>query len=405
MSKVKRNRSVFILLPLFLLLLCGNIFFAFPDKAFGFSFAVMSDPHGASDSWKNSLTEAGDMSVNPAPKFSRPDFLLITGDTNPIDLRYEDFTEIFKNSPPAPLLLMAIGNHEFDDSGGMPGASSLGMRPSYQGQGVRGMALPQDQGPSGTAAPPQGQGKQPQTPSHGTGGQPPEAVGSASGSTFQPPGNPPGMYSNNGDPSIIDIEFIKEKIISAIPGVVCLSEDSCTYYYDHQNVRVICIDGFGGEVGQLGIINEAGRNWTEAAIKSAPASIDHIFIAFHAPAFPRVRHIHDSFSADPEQRNAFWNMLVAHRDKVRAVFCGHTHYYNRMRVFDPAGAAANDVTATPDEPNGIYQVNVGSAGNGMKNTFLRVEVNGKEILFRALEAENGKAQPFRVLDEWAIDSN
>ena len=76
-----------------------------------------------------------------------------------------------------------------------------------------------------------------------------------------------------------------------------------------------------------------------------------------------------------------------------------------MRVFDPAGAEANDVTATPDEAGGIYQVIVGSTGNGERNTYLGVEVRGKNVLFRAYEAENGKAKPFTLMDEWRIEGN
>ena len=211
-----------------------------------------------------------------------------------------------------------------------------------------------------------------------------------------------GMSAAGGDASIIDLEYISDKIIAAIPGAVRMSDKSYSYYYDHKNVRVISLDGYSGEAGTGGVINEKGRNWTEKAITSAPATIDHIFIGFHAPAFPRGRHLQDSFSADAEQRNAFWNMLISHKDKVKAVFSGHTHVYCRMRVLDPAGTAANDFNAYPDEEGGIYQVVVGSTGNGMKNTFLRVEVDGRNIYFRAYEAENGKDQPFAVKDEWSI---
>ncbi len=387
MSKNMRHRRILLQVPLILSLLIGCLFLNLPTRAFGFSFAVMSDPHGASDSWKNTLTEVRDMTVNPEPKFSKTVFLLVTGDTNPIDLRFKDYTEVFKNTSPMPTFLTVIGNHEFDDSGGMPGGMPAGMGMPPEGQ------------KSPPMMPPQGSEKQPSaSKAPETAGRGPSPNG-----VIQAPGNPPGMYPNNGDPNIIDIDFIKEKIISAIPGVVRMNENSCSYYYDYQNVRIICLDGYSGDTGKQGIINDTGRKWTESVIKSAPENIDHIFVAFHAPAFPRVRHTHDSFNADPTQRNAFWNMLMAHRDRVRAVFCGHTHYYNRMRVSDPADGPANDFTVTPDEPGGIYQVNAGSTGNGNKNTFVRVEIDGKNIVFRAYEAENGKAQPFSVLDEWRID--
>lgn len=380
MPLIKRHRSIFLLWLLSACLILGSLSFTFPGHALGFSFAVMSDPHGASDSWVNSLTEARDLTVNPDPKFSSVEFILVTGDTNPIDLRYSDYKNVFNNSKSSPLFLPVIGNHEFDDAGGMPGRDEGRMGP-----------------------PP----REPPPPGRKPG--PPGASGINStvlqAGVSRRPKPPPGRYPDNGDPSVIETEFISDKLISAIPGVARFSKNSCSYYYDHQNVRIISLDGYSGEIGQLGIINKKGRKWAETAILSVPESIDHIFIAFHAPAFPRVRHIHDSFNADPDLRNAFWNMLVSHRNRVRAVFCGHTHYYSRMRVFDPAGAEANDDTATPDETGGIYQVNVGSTGNGEKNTFLGVEVSGKNILFRAYEAENGKAQSFAVVDEWRIEGN
>lgn len=338
----------------------------------------MSDPHGASDSWVNSLTEARDMKANPDPKFSPADFVLVTGDTNPVDLRYSDYIKVFSNSKTRPLFLPVIGNHEFDDAGGMPGRGEGRMGPPPRGPPK----------PGGKPEPPDAPGR--------NGGPP-------SDDAAQRPKPPPGRYPDNGDPSIIEIEFIRDKLISSILGVVRFSKKSCSYYYDHQNVRIISLDGYSDEIGQLGIINEKGKEWTETAILSAPESIDHIFIAFHAPAFPRVRHTHDSFNAVPDLRNAFWNMLIAHQNRVRAVFSGHTHYYNRMRVFDPAGAEANDFTAVPDEEGGIYQVIVGSTGNGEKNTFLGVEVSGKNVRFRAYGAENGKAQPFTIIDEWSIE--
>jgi len=376
----------------------GRVSFASADDSQKFFFAVMSDPHSATDSWINALTEARDLSVNPDPKYGAPEFLLATGDTNPIDKRYENYTTVFEGMT-APFFLPVIGNHEADDNGGFPGGMGM-MGPGGQG----GMQPPEDGQPgqgeqAGMGSPFGGQPDMGAPPS-GQPGQGAPGGAASDGSTVQVPGQRPGRYPDDGNPAIIDMEFIRDTIIAAIPNVVRMSEDSCTYYSDHKNVRMISIDGYSGEAGTGGIINDTGRSWTEAAITSAPGRIDHIFIAFHAPAFPRIRHTHDSFNADPEKRNAFWKMLVSHRDKVKAVFCGHTHYYARMRVIDPAGEAANDLTAYPDEAGGIFQVNAGSTGNGMKNTFVRVCIDGKKVCFRAFEAENGKDKPWTLKEEW-----
>jgi hypothetical protein len=400
-------------------MMTGRVSFASTTKGQKFFFAVMSDPHSATDSWVNALTEARNLTVNPDPEYGAAEFLLVTGDTNPIDKRYEDYTSVFEGVD-APFFLPTIGNHEADDSGGFPGGMGS-MGPGGQGggqppSGQGGMQPPEGQGEAGQ--PPQGemagQGDQTGmgtpsggqsdmgTPPGGQQGQNAPQGGSSDGAVVQVAGQRPGMYPNDGNPNIIDMEFIRDNIVTAIPNVVRMSDGACSYYCDHKNVRMISIDAYSGEAGTGGIISDDGRAWTEAVIKSAPATIDHIFIAYHSPAFPRMRHTHDSFNSNPEQRNAFWKMLVSQREKVKAVFCGHTHSYARMRVLDPAGEAANDLTAYPDEAGGIYQVNVGSTGNGMKNTFVRVCIDGEKVCFRAYEAENGKDKPWTLKEEWCV---
>ena len=73
-------------------------------------------------------------------------------------------------------------------------------------------------------------------------------------------------------------------------------------------------------------------------------------------------------------------MLVETDKRVRAVFVGHTHQYSRIRVYDPAGQAANDLSVFPDEEGGIYQVDAGAAGHGDKNTVVHIQVKNKNII-------------------------
>ena len=329
----------------------------------GFSFAVTGDPMADGATWVNALTEIRDMNVNPDPQFDQSAFVICVGDIAPVDLRYKEYKEVFKKAP----LLIIIGNHEFDDAGGVPGDPKAS-KGGKSGKGSKG-------GKGGKAS----QG--------GKGGK---------------GGGQKGGKAAAGDPAIIDFAFIRDEVIPATPNVVLRKEKSCSYYYDHKNVRVISVDGYSGEFGFAGIINAEGKEWVEGVIKSTPSSIDHVFVSIHAPAFPRVRHTGDSFNAGPEERNSFWNMLMAHRDKVHGVFVAHTHYYYRMRVADPAGEAANNFEVYPDEKDGIYQVDVGAVGRGPKSTILHVEVDGKNVSFRVLEAENGSDEPFNVIDEWQL---
>jgi hypothetical protein len=70
-----------------------------------------------------------------------------------------------------------------------------------------------------------------------------------------------------------------------------------------------------------------------------------------------------------------------------------------MRVLDPAGIAANDPKAFPNEDGGIYQVNAATAGS---NVIVQVQVEGGNLLFRVLQAKNGSKKPFAEIDKWSM---
>jgi len=204
--------------------------------------------------------------------------------------------------------------------------------------------------------------------------------------------------------SAVHFRYARDVLIPSIPGAVCRHDKSCDYYLDHGNVRIIVIDSYT-DVGKNGVVNDEGRQWVEKIIKATPLSIDHIFISFHEPAFPRYRHVGNSFDLNPKLRNAFWNMLLENKDRVRAILVGHTHRYSRMRVLDPAGKDANDPKTFPDEEGGIYQIDAGAAGNGEVNTIVQVQVEGKNLFFRVLQAKNGSNMPFAEIDKWSIIPN
>ena len=188
-------------------------------------------------------------------------------------------------------------------------------------------------------------------------------------------------------------------IIAKNPQCQRHDANSANYYVDHKNVRFIVVDVYF-ELGKDGMITQAGIDWVEQVITSAPAAIEHIFVTVHPPAFPRHRHMGEALDENPVTRNAFWRMLVRHQDRVRAVFNGHIHYYYRMRVKDPESPAANDFNQYPDEPGGVWHVSDGSAGRGPQNTVVLVLVNGGAVTFRAVGAEHGYDKPFNLIDQW-----
>jgi len=208
------------------------------------------------------------------------------------------------------------------------------------------------------------------------------------------------VIGNHSD-ELDEIGYVRDSIIPALPGTVRRHGASCDFYLDHQNARFIVVDAYT-ELGYKGVINAAGREWVERAIVSAPPSVEHIFIFSHEPAFPRYRHLGSSFNEDRHARDAFWRMLVGHRDRVRAFFAGHIHRYYRMRVRDPRGRAANDTSLFPDEEGGVYQVEDGAVGPGMTRTIVLVQVDGERITVRALQSGFWSPGNFSVKDQWAM---
>lgn len=184
-------------------------------------------------------------------------------------------------------------------------------------------------------------------------------------------------------------------------------DDKLNYYVDYKNVRIIAVntyDSHNNDLGGWGCLNSKGIEWIDSVISSATLA-DHVFIAMHEPSFPRRRHTYDSFNQCKEDRDAFWDMLVGHDGKVKAVFVGHTHYYYRMRVKDPRSAEANNLSEYPDQEGGVYQVDCGACGNGIRNTVVNIEIMGKDIFFKVVDANDGPTYgEFSLIDEWQVIS-
>ncbi len=278
----------------------------------GFCFAVLADPRDGGETWRNALQEIhkGNGAVNGGN--SRTELIVVAGDMDPLDVRYEDYRQVFSAAVSRPVFLPVIGNHEFENGGA-------------------------------------------------------------------------------------HFRFARDIIIPALPGARRRHPTSCDYYLDHRNVRIIAVDGYT-DLGRDGVISAEGRHWVEQVIRAAPPGIQHIFVTFHEPAFPRFRHKGDSFDQDPQLRNDFWRMLLRYRDRVRAVLVGHTHNYYRMRVLDPAKKAARKYKKFPDDEGGIYQIDAGAAGNGPISTIVQICIKGSDVRFRTLQAKAGAHQPFSEVD-------
>jgi len=89
--------------------------------------------------------------------------------------------------------------------------------------------------------------------------------------------------------------FIKEKIFGSQKFFNWHDSSSFNYYVDWKNCRLIVVDQYSSFGLNNGCINENGIKWVEDLIKSSNSK--HVFIAFHEPAFPRYRHVGNSFDA------------------------------------------------------------------------------------------------------------
>jgi len=183
-------------------------------------------------------------------------------------------------------------------------------------------------------------------------------------------------------------------------------DDKLNYYVDYKNVRIISVNSYhlyDNDLGKWGCLNSKAIEWINSVISSA-THVDHVFVAMHEPSFPRHRHVGDSFDECKEDRDAFWDMLVSHYRKVKAILVGHTHYYYRMRIKDPRSAEANNPSEYPDQEGGVYQIDCGACGNGNRNTVVNIEIKGKDILFKVVDADDGPDEKFDVIDEWVLIS-
>lgn len=169
-----------------------------------------------------------------------------------------------------------------------------------------------------------------------------------------------------------------------------------TYSFDYANVHCIVLDQYSTN-GQ-GEIDSNLQAWLQNDLNTTTQ--DHIFLYGHEPAFPRHRHLGDALNQFPESRNDFWNMLVKD-PRVRIFFCGHTHYYYRMQVVDPASVGS---TGLPNQEGGVYQVDVGAIGNFLgdgKLTLIYAQVEEDSIRLRTIQTPRENTQ-WSLTEDWTI---
>lgn len=192
-----------------------------------------------------------------------------------------------------------------------------------------------------------------------------------------------------------DMDYILNSMIPNLKNLVNTGRQA-TYSFDYGNVHCIVLDEYS--TNGNGEVDANLQAWLQQDLNTTDQ--DHVFVFGHEPAFPRYRHVGDSLDQFPESRNAFWNMLVID-PRVRAYFCGHTHYYYRMRVGDPTNVGTSGY---PDQDGGVYQVDCGAIGNPYgegRLTLVYVHVQEDSTRFRVITSPINDIQ-WEMTDEWSI---
>ncbi len=148
------------------------------------------------------------------------------------------------------------------------------------------------------------------------------------------------------------------------------------YYFDYGNTRVIsfntnywwCSDPeeYGGNLE--GYVMDNQLEWIGDALDDAEnnASIEHIFLFGHEPAFPNGGHLGDAqwYNGQKgyvvERRDELWE-AIGQNGKVVAVFFGDEHNYNRMLVNRDTPVHL-DGSANPNFAHPVWQIISGGAG-------------------------------------------
>lgn len=186
------------------------------------------------------------------------------------------------------------------------------------------------------------------------------------------------VRGNHETPS--DVDYCFARLLPALGKNLRTQAGNClNFYLDRKNVRFIALDRYCDAYKRSG--GKTTLRWLEESLASA-SMVDHVFVVLHAPVFP------GDLGDD-----GLWDTLFQHRDKVRAVFAGHTHSYDRARF--------------PEQNGSIWYINVGNAGwishGDNRQTIVEVMVDGPGATFRIVQAPNGTPE-FKVRDQWETDS-
>ncbi len=203
------------------------------------------------------------------------------------------------------------------------------------------------------------------------------------------------VVGNHEFETAADMDYILNDMIPRLERVVNRGPQA-TYSFDYGPVHCVVLDEYA--FNDEGEVDADLQAWLQMDLNVTDK--DHVFVFGHEPAFPRILHVGDSLDQFKVARDSFWSMLVLD-PRVRAFFCGHTHYYSRMRVVDPSSVG---LSGYPDQEGGVYQIICGVAGQtgGDEHlTIVHCQVHEDSVYFQAVSSPREEAR-WEVADVWSI---
>jgi hypothetical protein len=118
-------------------------------------------------------------------------------------------------------------------------------------------------------------------------------------------------------------EGVWQSIFNDLPSNGPAGETYMTYSFDYLNSHFVMLN-----TDRAGSQHTVNYDWL--ANDLAGTTADHIFVFGHEPAYPVGPHLGSSLDAYPDQRDAFWQLLIDH--DVDIYFAGHEHLYDHIEV-------------------------------------------------------------------------
>jgi Icc protein len=179
------------------------------------------------------------------------------------------------------------------------------------------------------------------------------------------------VYAGPGNHDICNSgsELVWQSIFSDLPSDGPSGETNMTYSFDYMNAHFIMLD-----TDRAGKFHTINYDWL--ADDLAATTMEHIFVFGHDPAFPAGPHLGSSLDYYPDQRDAFWQLLVDY--DVDIYFAGHEHLYNHINV------------------DGVDQIIAGTSGAPIYHGY------GGEFYHYAVVTVDGPAVFVEIIDDSGV---